>query len=267
MKTIIAINKKFMSISPIELHNLIMQNSNSIDGYEIYIDYTNEKEVEYLEKLVQICYQEKKYLQIHGNSSLPLEKQIEYIKYLEKISDYLGYKIHIVLHSINASTIKESIDLTTRYLDSLTKVMDDSKIIISLENLNDSGNIDRLNINDITPIVANNEKIYLTYDIGHELVDYSNPTTINSHIVPLISNVHIHTFNSTYSEGYDHKPILKNDEHWNEIIKSILFLKRNQYDKSIVFEYDLYTCPGNDNKEKIIFYCKSIDFVSERVKG
>lgn len=256
MKTIIAINKKFMSISPIELHNLIMQNSNSIDGYEIYIDYTNEKEVEYLEKLVQICYQEKKYLQIHGNSSLPLEKQIEYIKYLEKISDYLGYKIHIVLHSINASTIKESIDLTTRYLDSLTKVMDDSKIIISLEN-----------INDITPIVANNEKIYLTYDIGHELVDYSNPTTINSHIVPLISNVHIHTFNSTYSEGYDHKPILKNDEHWNEIIKSILFLKRNQYDKSIVFEYDLYTCPGNDNKEKIIFYCKSIDFVSERVKG
>ena len=76
-----------------------------------------------------------------------------------------------------------------------------------------------------------------------------------------------YTFNSFFSEGYDHKPIFKNDEHWNEIIKGILFLKRNNYDKSIVFEYDLNTCPGNNIKEKIISYCESIDYVSERIKG
>ena len=267
MKSIIAINKKFMSLNPTELNEIVTKSSKYIEGYEIYVDYTNKEELKYLDELAFICHKENLHFQVHGNSSLPLEIQIEYMKYLENIADYLGYKINIVLHSISAPTINESIKLTTDYLEALTNETDENKVIISLENLNDSGNIDRLDKNDITPIVANNEKVYLTYDIGHEIADYSNLLTINSEIIPLISNVHIHTFNSFFSEGYDHKPIFKNDEHWNEIIKGILFLKRNNYDKSIVFEYDLNTCPGNNIEERIISYCESIDYVSERIKG
>lgn len=266
MKPLISINKKFMDYNPTELNQIVLNNSNYIEGYEIYIDYNNQEERKYLEELAFICHKEKKHFQVHGNSNLPLETQIEYIKYLENISDYLGYKINIVLHSISAATTEESIKLTTDYLNSITDAIDENKIIISLENLNDSGNIDRLDKNDITPIVANNEKVYLTYDIGHEIADYSNILTLNSEIIPLISNVHIHTFNNFFSEGYDHKPIFKNDEHWNEIIKGILFLKRNDYTGSIVFEYDLNTCPGNTTKERIISYCSSIDYVAERIK-
>lgn len=108
--------------------------------------------------------------------------------------------------------------------------------------------------------------MYLTYDIGHEIADYGNITNLNKIIIPLISNVHIHTINNYYSNGYDHKPIFKNDEKWNEIIKGIIFLKNNNYNGSIVFEYDLYACPGNTLEEKIISYCESIDYVSERIK-
>lgn len=267
MKPLISVNKKFMSLTPIELYEIIIKNSNYIEGYEIYIDYTSQEERKYLEELAFICHKNNLHFQIHANSNLPLDTQIEYMKYLENISDHLGYKINVVLHSINTDDIKDSILQTTNYLHRLTNEINNDKIIISLENLNDSGNIDRLDKNDITPIVANNEQVYLTYDIGHEIADYSNITTLNKEIIPLISNVHIHSSNNIFSEGYDHKPIFKNDEHWNEIIKGILFLKRNNYTGSIVFEYDLNACPGNTIEEKIISYCNSIDYVSERIKG
>lgn len=119
---------------------------------------------------------------------------------------------------------------------------------------------------DITPIIANNEDIFLTYDIGHEIVEYGSITSLNKAIIPLISNVHIHTTNNNYSDGFDHKPIFENDEHWNEILKGILFLKSNDYTGSIVYEYDLYTCPGSTTLDKIKSYCDSIDYVSERIK-
>lgn len=48
-------------------------------------------------------------------------------------------------------------------MDELIKAIDVNKIIISLENLNDFNTDDRLNKEDITSIVLNNEK--LIYDI------------------------------------------------------------------------------------------------------
>ena len=108
----------------------------------------------------------------------------------------------------------------------------------------------------------------MTYDIGHEISDYGNVINdmINKNTISLISNVHIHSSNSVYNGGFDHKPIFKNDERWNEIIKAILFLKSLHYDKTIVFEYDLLFCPGDTLEDKIVSYCKSIDYVSERFK-
>ena len=72
--------------------------------------------------------------------------------------------------------------------------------------------------------------------------------------------------NFNYSFGFDHKPIYKNDKYWNELIKGLIFLKINNYEHGIVFEYDLYACYGNDLKEKIVSYAKSIDYVAERLK-
>lgn len=267
MKSIISINKKFMSYTPYELVKFVKINSKHIDGFEIYIDYKNKQELQYLQELSNICKKEKLYFQVHSDSSLTVEEQIEFIKVLENISDFLGYKINMVIHSVQALTSEESYRLTVDYITKISNTIDHSKIIISLENLNDIKDDDRLNIKDILPIIFNNENLFLTYDIGHDIVDYNNVTSLKQELIQYISNVHIHsTSYEIYSGGFDHKPIFKDDKNWNTIIKAILYLKHNGYDNSVVFEYDLLVCPGNTIEEKLISYCKSIDYVSERFK-
>lgn len=264
MKSIMSINRKFFKFSPSELYDLV--GDYDVDGFEISIDYDNHEEVEYLKELAFICNKNNLRFQVHGNSSLSIDKQLDFFEVLEGIYDFLGYKINVVLHSKPADTYEESVIITTDYLNELTSLCNNDKIVVSLENLNDIVNEDRLNKSDITPIVANNENIFMTYDIGHEIVEYGSVTNLNKNIIPLITNIHIHTINYDYVDGFDHKPIFKNDMYWTEIMKGISFLKVNHYDGPIVFEYDVYCCPGNDLKEKIISYAKSMKFVSERFK-
>jgi len=266
MRIIISVNKKFMEYNPRELINIIKNNSNYIEGFEISVNYYDEKELDYLEELAFQCKNNNYYFQVHGNSNLPIGDQVSFLKKIERISDNLGYKIHVVLHSISTDTKEKSIKITDEYLAEITKKIDNSKIQIGLENLNDSDGKDRLDKTDITPIIANNESIFLTYDIGHEIVENSNITSLNKVIIPLISNVHLHTTNNIYSDGFDHKPIFEDDKYWTEILKGILFLKNNNYDGSVVFEYDLYACPGDTTLDKIKSYCMSIDYVAERIK-
>ena len=178
----------------------------------------------------------------------------------------LGYKINVVLHSINSDNKEDSIRKTIDYLEELEDRIDNDKCVISLENLNDDFGFDRLNLNDIKPIVMNNENIYCTYDVGHVYADYDNVINVDKEMIELITNVHIHTHNNAYSNGFDHKPIYKGDTYWNDIMKTITLLKINKYDGPIVFEYDLYTCNGENLTDKIIDYAKSIDFVAERLK-
>ncbi len=270
MKSILSINNKFMCYTPNELIKLVKENSKYIDGFEIYVDYHNPVEMEYLKELANCCKLNNCHFQVHGNSYLSLNEQISFLKILESLSNLFDYKINVVLHSVKASTNEESIKLTTDYITNLVSAIDNSKITLSLENLNDIPGEDRLDINDIIPIVANDENIFMTYDIGHEIVEYHEimkNDEKSEYTVPLISNVHIHSTNyDFYSSGFDHKPIFKGDSNWNDIIKGIIFLKHNNYDKSVVFEYDLYACPGETIEEKIISYCESIDYVSERFK-
>lgn len=266
MKSIMSINKKFMEYSPVDLINIVKENSKYIDGFEISINYHNNDEIDYLKRLADICRLNDFHFQVHGDSSLNLEEQVSFFKILEEMSIMFDYKINVVLHSIKASSNEESIVLTTNYLYELINRVDNSKVIVSLENLNDIPGDDRLNLEQVIPIVANNEKLYLTYDIGHEISDYNNVINNMIDLYSVMSNVHIHSMSYEYSDGFDHKPIFKNDERWNDIIKAILFLKKSSYKKSIVFEYDLYACPGVTLEEKIIAYCKSIDYVSERYK-
>ena len=186
------------------------------------------------------------------------------MKILEKISNILEYPINVVMHPKCCEEKKESIIATANYIDSIMDSIDLNKINISLENLNNINSDDRLNKEDITSIILNREQLYMTYDIGHEIIDNGKITDINKYLLNKISNIHIHTFNEVYSGGYDHKPIYKNDKHWNLIMKGIEFLKINNYKGPIVFEYDLYACYGKTVKEKIVNYCESIDYICER---
>ena len=266
MNKLISINTKFMGLNPTDLINIIKENSKYTDGIEIAInDYYKEKD--YINNLAYICKKNNYIFQIHGNSNYPKEEQVKILKEIETLSDYLDYKIHVVLHPITCNTVEESKQITYEYMNYITDNIDNDKIIISLENLENYNNYEnlRLTIDDIHDIVANNENIYLTYDIGHEIVQYGKVIDIKDYLIPLITNIHLHTNNNNYSDGFDHKPIYENDHNWNIIIKSILFLKHINYDQSIVFEYDLNACEGNSIEEKIISYCKSIDIISERI--
>lgn len=266
MKSIMSINRKFMEYSPKDLIEIVKSKSELIDGFEISINYNDNDELNYLKELAFECSKNNMFFQVHGNSSLDIDTQVSFFKELYSISDELGYKINVVLHSVTGKDNDESIILTTNYLNELSEKIDNSKTIISLENLNDTYDDDRLDLEQITPIAFNNENIYCTYDIGHVIADYGKITDIDENMIPLLTNIHIHTHNGEYSQGFDHKPIFKNDEYWNEIIKGITLLKLYKYDGPIVFEYDLYACPGDTTLDKIYSYIESMEFVTLRIK-
>lgn len=260
MKSLISVNSKFMDISPKELIELVL-NSKYTKGIEICINSDDEKELKYLKDLVFEIKRSNLILQVHGNSELEIKKQLEYMKLLEQFSDYLNYPIVVTLHSIFDEDKDKSLNMTLNYMSELIENINNDKIIISLENLNDYLEFDRLEKEYITPIILNDEKLYFTYDIGHEIMDYGNITNVNNYMIEEIRNVHVHTNDG---KGNDHMPIYKNDPNWNEIMKGLLFLKNNKYNYNIVYEYDLYTCKGENIKEKIVDYLNSIDYVSER---
>jgi sugar phosphate isomerase/epimerase len=260
MNSLMSINFKFMGLSPKELIELVLE-SKYCKGVELCIDNDSPIEEKYLDELIYEIKRNNLILQIHGDSRLPIDEQIKYMKELENYSDILGYPINVTLHSIFDEDKEKSINLTIEYFHELLNNVDNNKVIICLENLNDFGPIDRLEKEIIEPIILNDDRLYMTYDIGHEIVDWGNVTDVNGYLLSEIRNIHIHTYSE---EGVDHQPIYRDSLHWNDVLKGILFLVNSNYNYNIVYEYDLYECHGDNLKDKVRDYLKSIDLVSER---
>ena len=183
------------------------------------------------------------------------------MKKLESYSDYLGFPIVVTFHTIYDEDNNMSLKKTIDYISNIISSINNEKIIISLENLNDIKGFIRLGKDEIRRAVLNDEKLYFTYDIGHEIANYNLDINLDEYMINDIRNVHIHSYDD---KGLDHMPIYKNDNHINEIIKSILFLVANNYKYNIVYEYGLEYCKGNTVEEKIKDYLNSIDFISEK---
>ena len=260
MKSLMSVNYKFMSISPKRLIELV-NSSKYVKGLEVCIDFKKEEEQLYLDNLIFELKKNNLILQIHGQIELECDKQIEYFKKLEQYSDYLEYPIVVTLHSIYDDDKNKSLFKTLEYISSLIKNVDNNKIIICLENLNDCRKLDRLNKKEIRDIVLNDELLYFTYDIGHEIADYGKIIDLDRYMFEDIRNVHIHSVDNM---GNDHIPIYKEDRHWKDIIKGIEFLIVNKYSYNIVYEYGLEYCEGKTIEDKIMSYIKSIDLVSEK---
>ena len=264
MKSIISVNKKFMKIAANILIDLILK-SKYTKGIEIYIDYLDKDEMHYFEELVVLCKKNNLIFQVHAEATLDIERQLEYMKYLENVSDMLNMKIVVTIHSIYDKDINVSINKTIEYLNKLINSIENNKLIICLENLNTIPNTNRLNRNQIIPIVYNNEKVYMTYDIGHEIADIGDIIDLNESLVQLIRNVHVHTVDNTSEFDCDHKPIYKMDKNSKKVLKALSFLLDNKYDYNIVFEYDVYKCGGESTEDKVTDYLASIDYLSEKI--
>ena len=259
MKSLISVNNKFMSINPKRLVDIILEYKHT-KGIEACFDYENQDEMKYLNDLVYEMKKNNLIFQVHADSALSLDKQILYMKELEKYSDYFEYPIVVTIHTVYDSDKDISLKKSIEYLEELVKNIDTNKIIIGLENLNDSRGLDRLEKEYIRPMILNNEKIYFTYDIGHELFDYGNIINVDKYLIEDLKNVHLHTHHALK----DHQPIYENDLYWNEIMKGLIFLINNKYTGNIVYEYDLYDCNGETREEQVRDYLKSIDLVSEK---
>ena len=260
MNSLISINNKFMELSPNELTDLIIK-SKYVKGIEIYIDYHNIEERTYLEHLVYEMKRKDLILQVHGDITLDIDNQITFLNKLEEYSSYLGYPIIVTMHTIYNDDYNESINNTIDYINNIFKNINSNKVIISLENLNSVKDLNRLNKEMIRPMILNDEQLFFTYDIGHEIIDYGQIINLDEYMIEDIRNVHIHSNN----KGNDHYPIYNNDINWNKIIKSLIFLINNHYQYNIVFEYDLYECNGNTIIDKINDYIESIDNVSKHI--
>ena len=258
MKNLISVNYKFMDIAPKELLHRILK-SKSIQGIELGIDIYSGKQLKYLDDLVLEMKKTHLILQIHGNSHIDFDSQVKFLKKIEKYSEDLGYPIIVTLHSIYDIDQEMSLQKTREYLDNLLEQIDNNKLVICLENLNDLGEMKRLKTEDIQPIILKNKGLYFTYDIGHELVDNKDAKSLNKEMIQKIRNVHLHTCNQS---GKDHLPIYKDCNNWPSVLKKIIFLINNQYSYNFVYEYNLHDCQGNTITEKMDDYIKSIDFAT-----
>ena len=260
MNSLISLNFKYMSISPKELVSIIAS-SKYTKGAEMYIDFREENELKYLDDFVYELKKNDLILQIHGEAHRDVEEQINFIKRIEGYSDYLNKPIVFTLHPLYDEDKNIALDKTLEYLTKLLEYTNSNKVIISLENLDDNKDKDRLGREDINELILNNENIFFTYDMGHELIEFGEITLLDEYLTSKIRNIHIHT----NSNGQGHMPIYKDDVNWNSIIKALLFLKTSNYKYNIVFEYGIDYCKGNTLKEKVIDYLESIDYISERI--
>ena len=260
MNSLISINHKFMDVTPKRLVELI-KNSKSVKGVEVSVKIDSPYELKYLDDLVFELKKNKLILQIHGDIENDMSKQLEYMKKLEGYSDYLDMPIVVTFHTIYNDNKEVSLEKTIDYISNLINKVDNDKLIICLENLNDIRGYARVGKDEIRDIILNDEKLYFTYDIGHELYDNGNITSLDEYVKDDIRNIHIH---SNDNKGNDHIPIYKNDIHWNEIMKALEYLINIKYKYNIVYEYDLYCCKGDKLEDQIIDYLNSIDLISEK---
>jgi sugar phosphate isomerase/epimerase len=266
MISLISVNDKFKGVSA---HDIVTKlvNSRFAKGVELCADPRDEEMMNYLDDFVHECKENNILFQIHGDSTLPLDIQKEYLDKLSKYSNYLEYPINVVLHTLPSETVEESLHSSQEYFGELLDHIDTNKIRLSIENLNDSVGKMRLDKHEMLPLMMNDERLYMTYDIGHDIADYGKITDLDEELVKRLSNIHLHEASMYHDEiGYDHRPINDEGENFERVLKGILYLKHIKYDGPVTFEYDLFYCDGNTIEERIDSYIYSIDDTSEHLQ-
>lgn len=265
INNLVSLNKKIMTIAPEKLVE-ILNKFTIIKGIEIFIDCKSEFEMNYLDKLIKEIKKNKLILQIHCDVEETLNNQIRYLTKINEYAEYLNQKIILTFHSVYDSNIDMSIKKTKKYMETIMEQLGNSNFVFCLENLNILDGVKRLKKEQLHQILKENEKIYLTYDMGHELVDlgYINYNDSSEELIEKIRNVHIHECGK---DGHDHLPIYKESQNFETIVQGICFLISQGYQYNLVYEYDLYLCKGSNIEEKIIDYLESIESVMVEVKN
>lgn len=265
MEILLSLNYKFFEIKPEEL----LERIKIIDTYKIIkgfeVNAKTSKEREYLYDLAKECNKQEYILNIHLPNLNSIEEYKEYFDYLNKISKVYKNEINMVFHPIYNEDKQTSIEITEKYVDELLKYIEVKRynMMLSIENLNDTEKMQRLKKEDIKKILKKYDKLYFTYDIGHEYIDGKGKiqTEIDSYFISKINNIHIHTFN----KNEDHYPI----ENFNKdkaIIEKLNNISQKIYKGQIVLEYALDYMEGENLKEKLEKYINAARNISFYIK-
>jgi hypothetical protein len=256
MKIYLSINFKFMTKTPYELVNFIKKydTNQNVKGLEIYFDYENDFERNYTSTLVSYAINYGYEVQFHGNSEQDIKKQYEYLDMINDFSLKYQRKFNIVLHPCGFADIKDSILKSNLYFSQVLNYIYQNNygLNISIENLNSVGQFVRCSKENLISILSNNEDLYFTYDIGHEIVEYGQITDLKPLFIKRLINVHIHTFNNIS----DHLGIdVNNDLHKEMWLKGLIYLNNIKYKGPLVLEFDLYKM-GDNFEEAMLNYLK-----------
>lgn len=259
MRFLISNNFKMDTTTAHDLVDKVLKYKDIVDGFEMCPDYDNPSELKFMHELAFECNEHNLYFQIHGNSSVNVDRQVEFIKELDSIGNLLGYNINLVLHPQTLDNLDDAKKATDLYFNELLNKTKDYKVVINIENLNSIKDLRRLSMPEIEPILMNNPDLKLTYDMGHVLVDDKDIFNIDKSLIDRIVNVHFHS----YDYFSEHHVIEENDMHKDEIVKCIAFLKHIKYNGSIVFEYDFNRMDYDDYDTKLEEYVKSIGLIKQ----
>ncbi len=261
MNILLSLNYKFFNTKPEELLKYInnIDNDKIIKGFEVNAETSKERE--YLYDLAKECNKYNYMLNIHLPCLNSIEEYKEYLDYLNEITKVYKNEMNMVFHPIYNKEKKQSIEVTSNYINDLLKYIEvnNYNLRLSIENLNDIGEIKRLKKEDIKEILIKYDKLNFTYDIGHEYIDGRGTIKkqIDSYLISKMNNIHIHTFNKTE----DHYPIedISKDKIVIEMLNNI---SQKGYKGQVVLEYALDYIEGENLNKKLEKYIKEAKNIS-----
>lgn len=258
MELLLYIDNKILGISPDNLINNIL--STGIKGFEVSFDIFSYIEANYLKRLAELCKKNKLKLQVHAHIHDNIEKQLDFY---QEVSIIYGNNINIVNHPVSSENIYLAQEQTNILFSKILNYIyiKQYNLLISIENLSSRVNTIRLSKKLLLPILSNNEDLYFTYNIGNEIKDYGKIIDLQKLFIERLNNVHIYTFDLKSN----HKAITKNDPIKMNIIKGLTYLKQNDYNGTLVLDYD-FSLFGDNNEQRLKEYIESAKFILEYIK-
>ena len=262
MKILLSINYKIFDESPDTLIKKI-DGIKEISGFEVHIDMNNGYERDYLRRLAHLCNEKDLILQIHSSITED-DEIIPHIDYYHEIETIYNKPINMVNHPLGSDNIYLAQEKTNILFSKILNYIYEHcyRINVSIENLNSMRGIMRLSKDYLIPILSNNQDLFFTYDIGHEIMEYGKLVDLNDLFIERIVNVHIHTFEAEE----EHLPIKEDSPNKLMWVKAINYLRQIGYDGAITLEYDMNKI-GNNFDEKIDGFIEEAKFMYQYIGG
>jgi sugar phosphate isomerase/epimerase len=240
-----------------------------VDGAELYIDMTNEKERKYGLEITEKMKENKWIVQVHSVCMFGLEEnQInEYLEYYNEIALIYGENIKLTIHPAEEIKKEDSIIKTIDVISYITKYIKEKnlKLDVLIENLNEYRGKLRCNIFEIYDIMDKlqtiDKDIGITFDIGHYIYDYVNDYKKLYKYTDKIQNMHIHDIDN---KRIEHSPFYYGNV---DIEKMVKYIKSINYKENIVLEIGVEYFSNEIFEGKLSEYIKQIEYIKTNISN